>query len=53
MLEEHQADTSRRLVFSLVLIVDTRFPAAVRDESSANMSQATSPDEIHNGRSLM
>ena len=29
------------------------FPAAVRDESLANIPQSTSADEIHNGRAFL
>ena len=50
---EHHSVTSWMLDYSLAFIAAILFPEAKRDESSANMSQSTSVDEIFNGRSFM
>ena len=50
---EHHSVTSWILVCSLAFIAAILFPEAERDESSANMSQSTSADEILNGRSFI
>ena len=50
---EHHSLTSWILGCSLAFIAAVLFPEAERDESSANMSQSTSVDEILNGRSFI
>ena len=47
------AFTEHHSVTSWILIAAMLFPEAERDESSANMSQSTSVDEILNGRSFI
>ena len=50
---EHHSVTSWILGCSLAFVAAVLFPEAERDESSANMSQSTSVDEILNGRSFI
>ena len=50
---EHHSVTSWILGCSLAFIAAILFPEVERDESSANMSQSTSVDEILNGRSFI
>ena len=50
--EDHSV-TSWIIGCSLAFIAAMLFPEAERDESSANMSQSTSVDEMLNGRSCI